>query len=101
MSIFALPFGLNPDPGTINFPILGEVYMDIMEHTMHLLFFIKYIWKWRGTFFKVLNTFRYLHYYAKYYTIRIGKQAKCLFEPSSSIHFHYMFILVPSYGLNL
>lgn len=26
-------------------------------------------------FFKVLNTFRYLHYYVKYYTIRIGKQA--------------------------
>lgn len=30
MSIFALPLGLNPDPGTMNFPILGEVYMDIM-----------------------------------------------------------------------
>lgn len=38
MSIFALPLGLNPDPGTMNFPILGEVYMDIMDHTMHLLF---------------------------------------------------------------
>lgn len=38
MSIFALPLGLNPDPGTMNFPILGEVYMDIMDHTMYLLF---------------------------------------------------------------
>lgn len=43
MSIFALPFGLNPDPGTMNFSILGEVYMDIMDHTMHLLFYQIYM----------------------------------------------------------
>lgn len=100
MSIFALPLGLNPDPGTMNFPILGEVYMDIMIIPC-VYFFFKCILKQRRRFFKVLNTFRYLHYYVKYYTIRIGKQAKCLFEPSPSKHVHYMFILVPSNGLNL
>lgn len=44
MSMFALPLGLNPDPGTMNFPILGEVYMDIMDHIMHLLFYQIYIY---------------------------------------------------------
>lgn len=42
--MFALPLGLNPDPGTMNFPILGEVYMDIMDHIMHLLFYQIYIY---------------------------------------------------------
>lgn len=43
MSIFALPLGLNPDPGTMNFPILGEVYMDIMIIPCVYFFFQMYI----------------------------------------------------------
>lgn len=43
MSIFALPLGLNPDPGTMNFPILGDVYMDIMIIPCVYFFFQMYI----------------------------------------------------------
>lgn len=43
MSIFALPLGLNPDPGTMNFPILGEVYMDIMIIPCVYFFYQMYI----------------------------------------------------------
>lgn len=90
--------GPEPRPRDHEFPNFGRSLHGHHGPYHAFTFFIKYIWKWRRRFFKVLNTFRYLHYYAKYYTIRIGKQAKCLFEPSPSTHFHYMFILVPSYG---
>lgn len=43
MSIFALPLGLNPDPGNMNFPILGEVYMDIMIIPCVYFFYQMYI----------------------------------------------------------
>lgn len=77
MSIFALPLGLNPDPGTMNFPILGEVYMEIMDHTMHLLF-IKYMYGSGEDFlsFEHISIFTLL---CKILHNKDWEAAKCLF----------------------
>lgn len=50
LHVHICPAGLNPDPGTMNFPILGEVYMEIMDHTMHLLFYQIYMEVEKKTF---------------------------------------------------
>lgn len=83
MSIFAPPLGLNPDPGTMNFQILGEVYMDIMDHTMHLLFYQIYMEVEK----KIFLSFKHISIFTLLCTMLHNKDweaGKCLFEPSPS-----------------
>lgn len=64
-----------------------------------IYFFIKYIWKWKRRFFL---SFKHISMFTLLCKILHNKDWKVsLFEPSPSKRVHYMFILVPSNGLNL